>query len=509
MQMHVNLDYRQHNWRLRFHLQTAIGWLSDPNGLCQFRGEYHIFHQYAPRWPWSGHGWGHWTSRDLKRWEFHNGAIIPEMELDANGSYSGSAVVRDDEMWCYYTGNVLEPGEHNYDYEGRQANETLVISKDGRTFSDRTLVLDNSGYPDYCSCHVRDPKVWWEKDRWNMLLGARTMDDHPAMLLYKSPDGIHDWELAGSCTTISGKPFGYMWECPNIVKLGGREFFFVCPQGVPSQVTKFQNNFNSGYFPVEGTVVDLLEGDAELMDAKAPYGCIDENTFVELDYGFDFYAPQIFTDEKGRQILEGWMGLPDIEMQYQVPTYEWLHTLTWLRELTLNDAGRICQWPLEEYEQLRGKRVDFTPEGSKDSVGKLGTSDYDAYDIEGAIGAWFSNGTCDMRVKGIRGEGRIMVGHDLELTVINGMAELAFHGIAGGYRTVRRMPLSELSAGKICDLRIVIDTSAIEIYINGGEHTMSTRWWPQEIVDLAVTSTFEADETYAYEMDSFEFVNVC
>ena len=49
MQMFVNLDYRQHNWRLNFHLQTPTGWLSDPNGLCQFKGEYHIFHQYAPR----------------------------------------------------------------------------------------------------------------------------------------------------------------------------------------------------------------------------------------------------------------------------------------------------------------------------------------------------------------------------------------------------------------------------------------------------------------------------
>ena len=93
MQMHVNLDYRQHNWRLGFHLQTAVGWLSDPNGLCQFNGEYHIFHQYAPRWPWAGHGWGHWTSRDLTTWEFHRGAIIPEMELDKKFSVGDTALV--------------------------------------------------------------------------------------------------------------------------------------------------------------------------------------------------------------------------------------------------------------------------------------------------------------------------------------------------------------------------------------------------------------------------------
>ena len=508
MQMHVNLDYRQHNWRLAFHLQTPTGWLSDPNGLCQFNGEYHIFHQYAPRWPWAGHGWAHWVSRNLVSWEFLRGAIIPETEIDANGSYSGSAVIRDGEMWCYYTGNVLEPGEHNYDYEGRLANETLVTSKDGRTFSERRLVLDNSGYPAYCSAHVRDPKVWWEGGAWHMLLGARTTDDHGAMLMYRSDDGL-TWEMEGSCAPKSGKPFGYMWECPNVVKLGGREFLFVCPQGVPSRLTKFQNNFNSGYFPIEGSVVELLSGDPGLMDADAPYPCIDEETFVELDYGFDFYAPQVFTDEQGRQLLVGWMGLPDIEGQYQVPTYEWLHTLTWARELTLNDAGLICQWPAAEYEALRGTRVDFTTEGAVDAVGKLGSSDYDAFDIEGAIGARFANGTADVLVEGIEGEGRILLNADVELAVVGSMLELSFKGIAGGYRTVRRLPLTELSAGKLERLRLVIDTSAIEIFINGGEKTMSSRWWPQEIKNLRVTSTFAARETYAYGMDGFDFGGIC
>ena len=91
MQMFYNLDYRQHNWRLGFHLQTPTGWLSDPNGLCQFNGEYHIFHQYAPRWPWAGHGWGHWSSPDLTTWYWHGGAIMPSVQTDKNGSYSGSA----------------------------------------------------------------------------------------------------------------------------------------------------------------------------------------------------------------------------------------------------------------------------------------------------------------------------------------------------------------------------------------------------------------------------------
>jgi beta-fructofuranosidase len=34
---------------------------------------------------------------------------------------------------------------------------------------------------------------------------------------------------------------------------------------------------------------------------------------VELDRGFDFYAPQTMIDPQGRRIMVAWMGLPDID----------------------------------------------------------------------------------------------------------------------------------------------------------------------------------------------------
>ena len=33
--------------RLSYHLMPETGWLNDPNGLCQFKGEYHIYYQYT------------------------------------------------------------------------------------------------------------------------------------------------------------------------------------------------------------------------------------------------------------------------------------------------------------------------------------------------------------------------------------------------------------------------------------------------------------------------------
>ncbi len=126
MTMLVKLD-QHHNWRLRYHLQCPSGNITDPNGLSHFQGTYHIFHQYEPRWPREmGHGWGHWSSPDLLTWYWHGGAIMPSVQTDKNGSYSGSGIVNGDELWLYYTGNELMPGGraagYDYDFKGRKAN---------------------------------------------------------------------------------------------------------------------------------------------------------------------------------------------------------------------------------------------------------------------------------------------------------------------------------------------------------------------------------------------------
>ncbi|OFK22687.1 glycoside hydrolase family 32 protein [Olsenella sp. HMSC062G07] len=496
----------KHNWRLRFHLQVPTGNLTDPNGLCQLNGEYHFFHQYKPLWPAKGHGWGGWASRDLLTWEFVGGPIMPDMPLDKDGSYSGSAVIHDGALWCYYTGNVLAEGDYDYDFAGRDANELLSISPDGRTFGKKQLVLGNDGYPSYCSNHVRDPKVWKQGSSWHMLLGARTNSNRGCVLMYGSPDGLK-WQLEGTATSTAKTPFGYMWECPNIARLNGREFLFVCPQGAPKRTTSLQNVHDAGYFPLAKGVVETLSGDQGLMDAAGPYACIDQDDFIELDYGFDFYAPQIFEDESGRTILLGWMGLPDIETQYENPTREWAGTFTMPRELSLNEAGRICQWPVHEMDALRREEIPFTAEAAAGATGGVGSARFDAFDLTDAVGASFRGGA-DIVIEDIAPDARgsLRLNGDLEFTLLESMAELVFTSPAGQFRCLRRMPLSALSAGRIRSLRVIVDSSTVEIYVNGGEVTLSSRWYPENIDLLRVSSTLQGSHR-GWQMGSFTFLN--
>ena len=186
--------------------------------------------------------------------------------------------------------------------------------------SEKVKLLGMEDYPEDMTHHIRDPKVWKENGRYFMVLGARRRDwdsrgnrsDKGGMLLYTSGDK-RKWSLYQEY--VPEKPFGYMWECPDIFRLGGRKILSFCPQGLPSEAEKYQNIYQSGY--------SFLE------DGQSP-----EESFHEWDMGFDFYAPQTFETEDKRRILIGWAGMPDTEKIHRNLSVKngWQHCLTILAD---------------------------------------------------------------------------------------------------------------------------------------------------------------------------------
>lgn len=304
--------------------------------------------------------------------------------------------------------------------------------------------MTNEDYPDNLTCHVRDPKVVTgksigiEDDNYYMFLGTRTKDDRGEVLVYKSSD-LETWEQQNILKQEN--KFGYMWECPDAFILGEKKILSVSPQGVEASGIDYQNIYQSGYFELEGD----FDGEYRLKN------------FREWDRGFDFYAPQTFLDEQGRRILIGWIGMPDDPGQSN-PTVKdgWQNALTVPREVFLKDE-KVMQYPVEELSGLRKEEQTLEPGGT------TGTMQY--YDVE----ATFQEDS-DMTLV-------ISEGIKLYYSRSNRMFTLSFleKPDLGYGRKSRAVHLDECRT-----VRILADTTCLEIYLNGGEEVFTTRFYTED-----------------------------
>lgn len=436
---------------LKYHLMPAgLGWLNDPNGLCQYEGIYHIFYQYCKEADGNGDKcWGHYTTSDFIHYEDKGIALYPDTKWDKDGVYSGSCLVEEDGMHFFYTGNVKLPGEHDYTHSGRLSNTIHVYSKDGIHFSEKEVVLDNTQYPQDLTCHIRDPKVFKKEGEYFMVLGARNNLDQGCVLVYTSKD-LKTWTYKERIQ--SEKPFGYMWECPDLITMNDDEFLICCPQGIERQGILYENDNQNGYFKLKG------------------HQALDYQT---LDYGYDFYAPQSFVDQKGRRILIAWIGLPDSIPSHPTLKQGWQHCLSLPREIK-NINHSLHQYPIQEILDLMSNTRTIT-------ISKEETT--------------LNHKASQIHVEPNNIEFSIQLNH-LVLTYRNNCFSLIFNEDQTN-RKQRDIEITSLE-----ELDIFLDTSMIEIFINKGQKAMSSRYY-DECLDLTVSSDIEMEIQYS-EMKAFE-----
>ncbi|UOE94858.1 sucrose-6-phosphate hydrolase [Alkalihalobacillus sp. LMS39] len=430
------------DYRLHYHIMPPVGLLNDPNGWIQVNGIYHLFYQWMPFK--TGHGakfWGHYTTKNFVEWTHEPIALTPSESYEKDGCYSGSAIEYNGQLYLFYTGNVKnEKGE-------RETYQCLAVSNDGLSFEKKGPVIT---LPKGYTAHFRDPKVWEQDGRFFMVIGAQTTDKKGAVVLFSS-DNLIDWNeegiLAGGG---SGKlaNFGYMFECPDLFSLNGQDVFVFSPQGIEAEGMKYQNVYQAGY------VLGIFD---------ANNGTYDHGEFEELDRGFDFYAPQTTEDDKGRRILYAWMSVPDQDEQSH-PTieYGWLHNMTLPRELTLRD-NKLLQLPLIELQQLR----------KGEAISHQVTIDKQRVEFEQVKGK-----SLELKVDEIAVEtGMFDIIFGSAARVIYSSEQKIFtlerQSYVDGVTEKRQCALPKLES-----LHIFLDTSSIEIFINGGEETFTARFYP-------------------------------
>lgn len=428
-------------YRLGFHIMPPTGWLNDPNGLCQLGDTYHLFFQYSPLDARGGMKvWGHYMTKDFCHITYAGAPFVPDESFDKDGVYSGSTYVDDNGMHIFYTGNAKLSGEHDFTTSGRRADTVLVESGDGMHFSPKQVVINTDDYPEHYSCHIRDPKVWQENGMYYMVLGGRTREDEGRILLYTSED-LLNWSLFKELT--AREHFAYMWECPDLFCLDDKYILSFSPQGLEKREFMYQNIYQSGYFvsdynPVTEDVV------------------FDGSRFYEWDMGFDFYAPQTFLDAKGRRILIGWAGLPDAEyFNREVEAENWQHCFTVPRRLAVRTdkhtgITKVYQQPVSEITALRGEKQIC----NGNAVMEL---DSEYWDIE-----------CNELPEKFA----ITIADGVNFSYNGSYIALTLTEETGCGRDIRKCLVS-----RIHSVRILVDSSILEYYINDGEVVFTTRYY--------------------------------
>lgn len=434
-------------WRQRYHIQPKYGLLNDPNGLCYYNGKFHLFYQWFPFG--AVHGMKHWyhlTSSDLVDWKDEGVALTPEYVYESHGIFSGTGIVENEQLYLFYTGN------HRDETWQRRSSQCLaILSSDGKIEKLPQPIISEP--PKNYTHNFRDPKVFKKGDHYYMLVGGQRESLEGCLLLYTSED-LKKWQFKQELKTNHAS-LGFMWECPDFFSLQGQEVLLLSPQGLKAKGNEFQNIYHSGVF------IGKLDEQA---------GFFDTQKFQELDKGFDFYAPQTTQAPDGRQILIGWMGLPD--MTYPSDVDGWANCLTIPRELSIKN-GRIQQNPIRELKQkrTREKQEKFAVIHGRERLTTM-FSEPGEYRITLTLE--------DATQAGVA----FRVGAGEETVCLLNKQDQVFcldrscsgKAVATDYGTVRKMTYNQSTI----QLTVFLDQSSIEIFVNDGEAVFSSRIFPME-----------------------------
>lgn len=430
-----------------FHFTPQTGWMNDPNGLCVYRGEYHLFYQSNPyRTTWGTIHWGHAVSTDLLTWRHLPIAIAPDTEADKGGCFSGGAVpLPDGRLLLMYTGvSGTNPPEQTQ----------CIAVGDGVDFEKlaHNPVIGAAQLPEgYSTADFRDPKVWLEGGELMCAVACKNGSGRGEILLFSgSLEG--EWTYRSTLCANPGD-LGSMWECPDFFSLDGWQALLINPQ-------EMRATADMQFHPGNNTVMMLGEYDAAAHRFEPKKRCV-------VDYGLDYYAPQTLKTPDGRRVMIGWMANWDTVDGAHAASH-WYGHMGLPREISVRD-GRLIQSPVRELEaywagETAVRRTVCSETVSFDGVcGRLAdvsvrvrereAGGLKRFDVQIAKGG----GLCTQIICSFE-EGTLTLDRSL-----SGSARDILHR-----RTIRL----DTARGEI-DLRIVLDKECVEVFACGGEAVLS------------------------------------
>ncbi len=304
--------------KLQFHFRPQRGWINDPNGLVFYKGYYHVFYQHAPHFevPWQEPmHWGHARTKDFLTWEELPVALYPDAPYDADGCWSGTAIVRDDVLYLFYA-SIKKPATK----ERSVQSVSVAYSTDGIRFEKYKKNPVIPHYPSDGGPDFRDPALCCIDGQYYCVMASGNPETKTArLLLYKSAD-LLDWRYAGIMNEWDGCKYA---ECPSLLPAENGHLLTVsvCPLEKRHYFSVMYGRFDHDIFKPE--------------------------VIGEVDKGPDQYAGQVFRDHLGRNLLISWIP----GWKYRGFAERDIGCMSVPRELKLID-GKIYGYPIAELQHL-------------------------------------------------------------------------------------------------------------------------------------------------------------
>lgn len=416
----------------------------DPNGAIFWNGKYHLCYIFQDE---REDCWGHASSIDLLHWRFHTTALFPAPGDPDKAIFSGN---------CF----VNKKGEATMLYHGVDAGNCIATSAEPeldhwtKLPSNPIIPIPEDDSPEAELYSSWDPHGWLEGDTYHAIFGGA----NPA--LFKA-DNLDDWEYVGPFMTREMPNVDDEHEdvsCPDFFPLGDKHALLCISheRGARIYLGEWKNN---QFHPEVHQRMNWPGGTC--------------------------FAPESMLDDKGRRIMWAWvldrrerLHIRDLS---EPPPYGWSGIMTLPRVLSLEDDGTLRIEPIEELERLRmNERQKINITVVDDQTVRLdgieGNTMELALTIDPADAKAFGLKVCaspdgeeQTLIEYNPSEGLFTI--DLEKSSLNKSIKHYYYTMfwRGGQKnpvvTKQVVPFA-LKPGEKLELRIFIDRSIIEIFVN-------------------------------------------
>ncbi|WP_082235332.1 glycoside hydrolase family 32 protein [Halobacillus massiliensis] len=446
----------EESYRADYHFTTPEHWKNDPQKPIYLDGKYHYYYLYNGDYP-DGNGteWRHATSKDLLHWK-DKGIAIPKYTNENGDPWSGSVVVDHNNTAGFGKDAVIaivtQPSS-----DGQQEQYLWYSTDKGQTFSSYSdePIMSNPGVDDF-----RDPKIIWDENsnKWVMLMAEGTK-----IGFYES-ENLKDWEYTSEFQT---EGIGLL-ECPDLYMMRADDGSLKWILGASANGKSTGKPNTYAYWTGE------YNGKEFIADEEEPQW---------LDYGFDWYGGVTFPDGEAEDKLSkryaiAWMN--NWDYADNTPTmdegFNGVDSIVRTIELQKqeNDSYSLLSQPVDTLNELT-KSEDFYEKievDSKKTLEAQGTS----YQFEADI-SWEEAKNIGIRVRESEDQSR---------SLVTGITS------EGGYSYVNREETGQPddngewiesrapfdSSQKKVHLKVLVDKTSIEVFINDGRVTHTNRVFP-------------------------------